>query len=181
MRPARLAALAAIPLLLVACSATAPTWTYAPAPSTTPVASASGSAGASGSPAASGSAAASGSPAASAGASGSPAASAGASGSPAASGGAGGETVTITASGIQFTTANVTAPAGKKFTLTFSNQDAGVPHDVDIQDANGGDVFKTDVFNGTADKSYDVGPLRAGTYPFVCNVHPNMKGTLTVQ
>ena len=28
---------------------------------------------------------------------------------------------------------------------------------------------------------YQVPALKAGTYPFVCIVHPNMTGTLTVQ
>jgi plastocyanin len=167
MRLLRLASLAALALvLLAACSSSGstPNWTYAPAASATPVAS--------------GSAAASGSPAASGAASASPVASA----SAAASGGAGGgATVEIVASGIQFTTTDVTAPAGQKLTLTFKNEDAGVPHDVDIKDANGGDVVKTEVFNGVDQKSVEFGPLQAGSYPFVCNVHPNMKGTLTVQ
>jgi plastocyanin len=164
MRSARLAALVAVAaLVLAACAGnTVPNWTYAPAPSTTPAASASGAAG-SESPAASGSAAASGSPSASG------------------SGGAGGASVEIIASGIQFTTNNVTAPAGQKLTLTFRNQDNGIPHDVDIKDPSGGDVFKTDITTGPTDKSYDFGPLQPGTYSFVCNVHPNMTGTLTVQ
>jgi len=170
MRTSRLAALVAVPALLVAaCSGTSgPNWTYAPAPSASAAASAEGSAGASGSAAASGGAA-----------SATPAASASAE----ASGGAGGggATVEIVASGIQFTTTQVTAPAGQKLTLTFKNQDAGVPHDVDIKDQSGGEVFKTDIFNGPADKSFEFGPLQAGTYPFMCTVHPNMTGTLTVQ
>jgi plastocyanin len=28
--------------------------------------------------------------------------------------------------------------------------------------------------------TYDVPPLAAGTYGFICSVHPNMTGTLTV-
>jgi plastocyanin len=28
---------------------------------------------------------------------------------------------------------------------------------------------------------YDVPPLKAGSYAFVCTIHPNMAGTLTVQ
>jgi plastocyanin len=165
---ARLAAVAAVSLLLVAaCSGSAtPNWTYAPAPSTTPAASGSASPGASG-------AAASGSPAASG--------SAAASGSPAASGAAGGANVDIVASGIQFTTTDVTAAAGQPFKLTFKNQDSGVPHNVDLKDASGGEVLKTDIINGPADKTYDVKALTAGKYTFVCDVHPNMTGTLTVQ
>ncbi|MEA2613195.1 MAG: Cytochrome oxidase, cbb3-type, subunit, partial [Chloroflexota bacterium] len=45
--------------------------------------------------------------------------------------------VTITAQNIAFTTATVTAPAGAAFTLSFDNQDAGIPHDVQIKDATG--------------------------------------------
>lgn len=168
MRSTRFVALGALALVLAACSSSGsgPNWTYAPAPSTTPAPS--------GSAAASGGGTASGSPAESGGGT--------ASGSPAASGGGGGGgSVEIDAQGIQFTTQNVTAPAGAKFTLTFKNEDSGIPHDVQIKDGSGTEVFKTDIITGVADKSYDVGPLQAGSYPFVCTIHPNMTGTLTVQ
>ncbi len=167
MRTAGLAALGALALVIAACSSSGsgPNWTYAPAPSATPAPS--------GSAAPSGGGTASGSPVASGGASGSPAASAG--------GGGGGSTVEIDAQGIQFTTQNVTAPAGTAFTLEFRNQDAGIPHDVQIKDGSGAEVFKTDIVTGVADKSYEVGPLQPGTFTFVCTVHPNMTGTLTVK
>lgn len=170
MRPARLAALVTASLIAVAACAgnTVPPWTYAPA-SAQPAVAASGSAEASGGTAASG-APASGGAAASGGT---------VSGSAAASGGP--STVEIDASGIQFTTQNVTAPAGAKFSLTFNNQDSGIPHDVQIKDAAGAEVFKTDILTGPTQKSYDVGPLQPGSYPFVCTIHPNMTGTLTVQ
>ncbi|HEY3523562.1 MAG TPA: cupredoxin domain-containing protein [Candidatus Limnocylindrales bacterium] len=168
MRSLRLAALVAFSLAVAACAGnSSPSWTYTPAPSTTPAPSASGSAAASGqapaSPAESGAGGASGSPAASGG------------------GGGGAGSVEIDAQGIQFTTQSVTAPAGTKFTLTFKNQDNGIPHDVQIKDGSGTEVFKTDIITGVADKSYDVGPLQPGSYPFVCTIHPNMTGTLTVQ
>ena len=41
-------------------------------------------------------------------------------------------------------------------------------------------MFKGEIFNGVAVKTYDVPALAAGTYPFVCTVHPNMIGTLKV-
>jgi plastocyanin len=34
-------------------------------------------------------------------------------------------------------------------------------------------------FPGVATQDFTVGPLAAGSYPFVCSVHPNMTGTLT--
>ncbi len=56
-----------------------------------------------------------------------------------------------------------------------------MPHNVDIKDASGTSVFKGDIFPGVATKNYDVPALKAGTYPFTCDVHPNMTGTLTVK
>jgi plastocyanin len=41
-------------------------------------------------------------------------------------------------------------------------------------------VFKGDVVTGPVTTDYQVGPLGAGAYTFVCSVHPNMTGTLTV-
>ena len=41
-------------------------------------------------------------------------------------------------------------------------------------------VFKGEIFNGVAEKDLQVPALAAGTYQFVCSVHPNMLGTLKV-
>jgi mono/diheme cytochrome c family protein/plastocyanin len=91
------------------------------------------------------------------------------------------EVVTVTAQNIAFTTTAVTAPAGAAFTLSFDNQDAGIPHDVQVKDASGAQVFKTDIFPGVAKRDYPVPALKAGSYPFACTVHPNMTGTLTAE
>jgi len=108
-------------------------------------------------------------------------------------GGGGGETpgpstdpnaqvVAFVATGILYTETEVTAPADVAFTLTLDNQDAAIPHDVVINDAGGTQVFKTDTFPGVETRSYTVGPLDAGAYPFLCSVHPQtMTGTLTVE
>jgi mono/diheme cytochrome c family protein/plastocyanin len=105
----------------------------------------------------------------------------GAPSAPAASTDPNAKVVTISAQNIAFTTPTVTAPAGAAFTLSFDNQDAGIPHDVQIKDASGTQVFKTDVFPGVAKRDYPVPALKAGTYAFACTVHPNMTGTLTAQ
>jgi plastocyanin len=89
--------------------------------------------------------------------------------------------VTIEAKGIAFVQTSVTAPAGKPFTIAFDNQDAGIPHNVDIHDQGGTSVFKGDIVTGVTQTTYSVPALQAGTYPFVCDVHPNMTGTLTVK
>ena len=108
-------------------------------------------------------------------------ASPGASGAPGASLDPTAEVVTVTASGVAFDPTTLTAPADAAFTLSFDNQDAGIPHDVQVKDASGTVVFKTDVFPGAEKRDYPVPALAAGSYPFVCSVHPNMTGTLTAE
>src|SRR5215218_7746628 len=160
MRRSMLAlALAAVALGAAACSTSnAPGWTYAP-PTAAPTPGESGAAAPS-----------------DAGPSASVAPSAGESGAP--SGGAGGETVQISAVNIAFEQPAVTAPADTAFTIDFDNKEA-VPHNVEIKDAGGASVFKGEIVTGPTVAQYEVGPLAAGEYTFVCSVHPNMTGTLT--
>jgi plastocyanin len=89
--------------------------------------------------------------------------------------------VTIKASGSQFTTTDVSAPAGKPFTIAFDNEDQGTLHNVNIKKPDGSDAFKGDFVTGVSTKIYQVPALPAGSYPFVCDVHPSMTGTLTVK
>jgi mono/diheme cytochrome c family protein/plastocyanin len=89
--------------------------------------------------------------------------------------------VTVTAQNIAFNPTTLTAPANADFTLSFDNQDAGTPHDVQVKDATGAVMFKTDVFAGVEKRDYTVPALAAGEYAFACSVHPNMTGTLTAQ
>ncbi|HEV7603714.1 MAG TPA: cupredoxin domain-containing protein [Candidatus Limnocylindrales bacterium] len=124
----------------------------------------------------------SGAPGSAAPASGGPAASGAASGAPGAGGPAvGSADVTVTAQGIAFLEKTISAPAGKPFTIEFVNQDAGTPHDVAFNDGSGATVWKGEVFNGVATKTYQVPALPAGSYTFICIVHQNMTGTATLQ
>jgi plastocyanin len=166
--------LALVVTVLVACSSSAqPVWTYAPTPPPTPAPS---GASASAAPGAAASAAPSGA-AASAAPSGSPA------GSPAASGGAAETVLQLAAANIAYDQTDLTAPAGVPFQIAFTNNDAGIPHNVSIHQGSptGTEVFKGTIFTGVATQTYDVPALPAGTYSFVCSVHPNMTGTLTVK
>jgi plastocyanin len=106
-----------------------------------------------------------------------PSASADASASAAPSGAPGG--ITLVAQNIAFDTSTIAAPADEAFQIVLDNQDPSVPHDVAIKDASGTEVFKGETFPGVATRTYDVPPLTAGEYEFVCTVHPNMVGTLT--
>jgi plastocyanin len=89
--------------------------------------------------------------------------------------------VSIVAEAIQFTTTDVSGPAGKPFTIAFTNKDPATMHNVDVKDASGKDVFKGDLLTGPSSTVYNVPALAAGTYPFTCTVHPTMTGTLTIK
>ena len=90
-----------------------------------------------------------------------------------------GDTVSVVAKDITFTTPSVSAPAGKAFTIAFDNQD-GAPHNIVISDPSGAQVFKGEVVSSQK-VDYQVPALAAGSYSFLCEVHPDMKGTITVQ
>lgn len=87
--------------------------------------------------------------------------------------------VVITAVNILFVETSVTVPAGREFTIVFDNQDT-VPHNVDIKQ-DGRDIWIGEIFSGPEVRVYTVPPLAAGTYDFICTVHPNMTGTMTAQ
>jgi plastocyanin len=92
-----------------------------------------------------------------------------------------GATLDISAQNIAYSTDALSAPANQPFTINFDNEDTGVPHNVAIHDAAGTEVFKGEIITGPAKAPYAVPPLAAGTYQFMCSVHPSMTGTLTVQ
>lgn len=104
-------------------------------------------------------------------------------GSPAPSGQPGAAPLALVAKDIAFDKNALTAPANTPFQIQFDNQDAQIPHNVAIHQGSptGAEVFKGEIFPGPAQKTYEVPALQAGAYGFVCTVHPNMSGTLTVQ
>jgi plastocyanin len=73
----------------------------------------------------------------------------------------------------------LSVPAGTAFRIAFSNQDAGIPHNVAIRTAAGSQVFSGAIVTGASSVTYSVGALTAGSYAFVCIVHPAMTGSLT--
>ncbi len=90
-------------------------------------------------------------------------------------------TIVVVAKGVKFTTATLSAPADQPLKIDFDNTDAGIPHDVDFLDGAGTKVYDMKEFNGPAEKTFDVPPLKAGTYTFECSIHPaQMNGSLTV-
>jgi plastocyanin len=90
-----------------------------------------------------------------------------------------GTALKIAAQGFQYDKDCLAAPADTAFTIEFDNQDAGTPHNVAI--LSGGDkLFTGEVFSGKKTETYDVDPLKAGTYEFRCDVHTTMNGSFVV-
>jgi plastocyanin len=87
----------------------------------------------------------------------------------------------ISARDLAFSTDSLSAPAGRPFQIAFDNQE-GPPHNVAIYtDSTAAEkVFGSDPFSGPALVTYEVPALEPGTYFFRCDVHPDMKGELTV-
>jgi cytochrome c oxidase subunit II len=91
----------------------------------------------------------------------------------------------IAAKGTAFDKDCLAEPANKGFTLTFNNEDAGVPHNVVIfkgRDATAPVSFRGALFPGPATQKYQVPALASGRYFFHCDAHPSaMTGTLVVK
>jgi plastocyanin len=86
----------------------------------------------------------------------------------------------VTAANIAFEPTDLAAPAGEPFKLTLVNKDAGVPHTIAITGPDGSELFVGEIFTGPGARTFDVPALAAGSYAFLCKVHPNMTGTLHV-
>ena len=87
--------------------------------------------------------------------------------------------IVVAAKDLKFSPTEVTAPADAAFEIVFDNQE-GVPHNMAISDSTGTNVFKGEIVSGQQ-VTYSVPALAAGAYPFICEVHPDMKGTITVE
>ena len=77
----------------------------------------------------------------------------------------------------------MTVPAGVELTIDFQNPDTGVQHNWALYDpADGAEIFKGPIITGPGNATYTVPALEAGTYDYVCDIHPQtMTGTLTAQ
>jgi plastocyanin len=86
----------------------------------------------------------------------------------------------ITASGVKFNLEKLVIKAGTEVTLSITNKDSGIPHNLAIVEG-GTTVFAGEQFAGVATKEYTLPALDAKkVYTFRCEVHPNMKGTITL-
>ena len=90
-----------------------------------------------------------------------------------------GDATVIVAKDIKFQTPAVTVAAGEPLAIVLDNQEAA-PHNIAIKDASGAEVFKGEIVSSTK-VTYADPALAAGTYSFLCEVHPDMTGTITAQ
>jgi plastocyanin len=92
---------------------------------------------------------------------------------PAGDGGGGGGAAEVTMQDIEFQPGNIDVKVGD--TVTWTNDDSA-GHDVTGDDFKSGDpggMATGDTFEHTFDK--------AGTFDYVCTVHPGMEGSVTVK
>jgi plastocyanin len=96
-------------------------------------------------------------------------------------GGGGGPS--ISASGLAFDTDTLTFQSDAETALAFQNNDAGVQHNLAIytDDSATETLFKGDPVTGVGSATYTIPALKAGTYFFRCDFHPEMNGTVHVE
>ncbi len=89
----------------------------------------------------------------------------------------------VEARNISFTRTDLVLKAEAEVKLKFTNGDAGVPHNLAIYRTEEYKevVFAGAVFTGEGVRTYDFKAPAAGTYFFRCDVHPTMKGKVTVE
>ena len=85
-------------------------------------------------------------------------------------------TVALVADDLRWDTDCLRADAGP-LTIEVDNRDDGVNHNVHLPDAP--DSPATELEQGPNTQALDV-TLTPGSYEYVCDLHPNMVGTLTV-
>ena len=91
-----------------------------------------------------------------------------------------GGSVEITAADLEFDASTIEAPAGEPFTITLVNNDTA-PHNISIYTEEGGEaIVEGAVINQGETVEVEVDALDAGEYYFVCDIHPEMYGTVVV-
>lgn len=91
-------------------------------------------------------------------------------------------TLSIVAAGIAWNKTLLSAVANEPLTLTLDNQDEAVAHNIHFQqgpEPGGETVFASELQTGPLVETLNFGPLEAGEYYYLCDVHPAMEGVLT--
>lgn len=72
--------------------------------------------------------------------------------------------------------------SGDRLKVTYDNQEDGVKHNIDFKGLKSSTgKAATELKAGPDTQTITLVDLKAGTYDFICDIHANMKGTLTVK
>ncbi|MGH2660579.1 MAG: cupredoxin domain-containing protein [Actinomycetota bacterium] len=100
-------------------------------------------------------------------------------------GGTAAVTTEVTAQGIAFDTGTITLNAGQESTIAFTNDDAGVQHNIAMFPSESdlaNPLFRGDLITGPDTIDYTIPALDPGEFYFHCDVHPTqMTGTVVIQ
>ena len=87
----------------------------------------------------------------------------------------------LTAKNVAFDKSSLEVTANQPFVIDLKNEDTGIPHNVEIHNTDGSVVQSQPTIDGGKEMQYQFNALPAGTYEFLCIVHPTvMHGTFTV-
>jgi plastocyanin len=92
-------------------------------------------------------------------------------------GSAGAVTIDISAKNTAFDTNKITVQAGAQVTINFTNDDAGVPHNIAFYTDKTAStpIYVGKTIQGVATTTYTfTAPTTPGTYFFRCDVHPSI-------
>ena len=84
--------------------------------------------------------------------------------------------VTVKAVDYAFVPSTVTVKSGDNVTLTFSNEDGGIDHNIEVSK-----LFTSSECNGPCTFTVNFVAPAPGEYQLFCITHPDMVGTLKVQ
>ena len=92
-----------------------------------------------------------------------------------------GGSVDISADDLAFDANVIQAPAGEAFTVSFTNNEA-VPHNFSVYTEEGGEaIAQGEIINEGQTDEVEIEALEPGEYFFVCDLHPEMTGTIVVE
>jgi plastocyanin len=98
--------------------------------------------------------------------------------------GATGGALQVEAANVAFGTSTIELPADEEAQLEFTNADSSsVSHNIAIyeDDSASKSLFQGEVIPGDESITYDIPPIKKGTYYFQCDVHPGMNGEVVVE